>query len=57
MLGLIIYMACDNEAKSKLREAETEGRLTMKDMDDECTRTHIVEQILSEIQRSKLITR
>lgn len=34
-MGLIIYLACDDEAKSKLRAEETENRFSLEGKDED----------------------
>lgn len=45
----IIYRACDEAAKSKVRAEETENRLRIKGSEDDPRRTKLIEKILHTI--------
>lgn len=49
MIGLIVYMSCDAEAKAKLRAAETEGLLKLKGDANDPDRKKLITQILNTI--------
>lgn len=49
MMGLIIYLACDDEAKAKLRAEETENRLILKGSSDDPNRVALIEKLLTAI--------
>lgn len=50
-LGLIVYLSCDDGAKSKLRAAETEGKLKLSGMDNDADRKALIEAIINTIAR------
>lgn len=49
MMGLIIYLACDDEAKAKLRAEETEKRMNLKGDVSDPNRSKLLEKILETI--------
>lgn len=49
MMGLIIYLACDDEAKAKLRAEAMEKRLQLKGDDTDPDRATLVQKIISTI--------
>jgi len=43
-MGLLIYLACDDEAKAKLRAEETEHHLNLKGMEGDADRFKLIEK-------------
>lgn len=50
MIGLLMYMECDAQSKSKLRTAETEFKLILKGKDEDPYRTRLIKEILGKIE-------
>lgn len=51
MMGLIVYLSNDDEAKSKLCGEETEKRLHLKGEDSDPERVELIKKIISTIVR------
>lgn len=49
MMGLIVYLACDDEIKAKLLGEETEKRLNLKGDSDDLERVDIIKKIVTTI--------
>lgn len=48
-MALIIYLACDDEAKEKLGAEESEGSLTLKGTDRNTQRYQFIPEIIKKI--------
>lgn len=49
MMGIIVYLACDDESKAKLRTIDTEKRLLLIGEDTDPVRTELICSIISTI--------
>lgn len=50
-MGLISYLACENESNAKLRGAETKGIIKLTEMDGDEGRSVIIESIIEKRTR------